>query len=78
MHVIRLCVDSCLDRKLVEGKIVVCDQASGRKEAFRAGAIGVITTNDGSDDIASVVPLLTSALTDKDHDIVKSFINSTK
>ena len=62
----------------MEGKIVVCDQASGRKEAFRAGAIGVITTNDGSDDIASVVPLLTSALTDKDHDIVKSFINSTK
>lgn len=56
---------------------LLCDQASGRKEAFRAGAIGAITTNDGRDDIASVVPLPTSALTDKDHDIVKS-INSTK
>ncbi|KAL4599121.1 hypothetical protein ACB092_11G104500 [Castanea dentata] len=76
--VTRLCADTCLDSKLVEGKIVVCDQASGRKEAFRAGAIGAITTNDGRDDIASVVPFPTSALTDTDHDIVKSFINSTK
>ncbi|KAK7827014.1 subtilisin-like protease sbt4.9 [Quercus suber] len=64
---------------LVNGKnlTTTCpeDVTRGRKEAFKAGAIGAITTNDGRDDIASIVPLPTSALTDKDHDIVMLFGN---
>ncbi|XP_050280574.1 subtilisin-like protease SBT4.13 [Quercus robur] len=75
----RFCLENCLDSDLVKGKIVVCNEATGRKEAFRAGALGVITLiGEERADVSFVVPLPSSALTAKNYDLVKSFINSTK
>ena len=75
----RFCLENFLDRDWVKGKIVVCNEATGRKEAFRAGALGVITLNgEERADASFVVPLPSSALTAKNYDLVKSFINSTK
>ncbi|XP_075644376.1 subtilisin-like protease SBT4.3 isoform X2 [Castanea sativa] len=69
----RLCSDHCLDSSLVKEKIVVCDKSTGWNEAFRAGALGSITL----DEDYFVVPLPSSGLTSHNHDLVKSYINST-
>ncbi|KAM7491974.1 hypothetical protein LguiA_034895 [Lonicera macranthoides] len=39
----RFCEKGSLDRKLVEGKIVICDADSDGKTAISAGAVGIIT-----------------------------------
>ncbi|KAL4599122.1 hypothetical protein ACB092_11G104600 [Castanea dentata] len=73
----RICLENCLDSDLVKGKIVVCNEATGRREAFRAGALGVITLiGEERADVSFVVPLPSSALTAKNYDLVKSSINS--
>ena len=70
----RLCSDLCLDSSLLKEKIVVCDKSTGWNEAFRPGALGSITL----DEDYFVVPLPSSGLTSHNHDLVKSYINSTK
>ncbi|KAM4071612.1 hypothetical protein ACB094_11G074100 [Castanea mollissima] len=75
----RFCLENCLDSDLVKGKIVVCDEVTGRREASRAGAVGVITLiGEERADVSFIVPLPSSALTAKNYDLVKSSINSTK
>ncbi|VVB16563.1 unnamed protein product [Arabis nemorensis] len=39
------CVSGCVDRDLVKGNIVLCDDFLGNKEAYLAGATGAIVQN---------------------------------
>ncbi|PON36942.1 Subtilase [Parasponia andersonii] len=71
------CDPECLDSGLVKGKIVLCDISRGRKEAFRAGALGSVTTG-GLDDVSFVVQLPASNLIREDYMAVLSYLNSTE
>ena len=75
---IRVCSAFCLNSSLVEGKIVVCDDASGSKEAYRASALGAIVLNEDRKDVAFVLSLPASTLAKEDYDVVMSYINSTE
>lgn len=74
----QFCQDGCLDSKLVKGKIVLCDNYDVSTEAHRAGAVGSIMRNTLLVNISFVDPLAASGLTDRDTDIVKAYMNSTK
>ncbi|KAK8645543.1 hypothetical protein V6N13_119369 [Hibiscus sabdariffa] len=74
----RICSESCLDNSLVKGKIALCDQFIGNFEAHNAGAAGAIVLNDHSDNVSFVTPLPASALSVRNYDLVKSYMNSTK
>ncbi|KAK4479772.1 hypothetical protein RD792_015307 [Penstemon davidsonii] len=74
------CQDNCLQKNLVKGKIVLCDSFEGRKEALRAGALGLIgLQNEVMDaDVSFVVQFPASALTIDDFSLIQSYVNSTK
>ncbi|KFK27456.1 hypothetical protein AALP_AA8G385200 [Arabis alpina] len=69
------CVSGCVDRDLVKGKIVLCDDFLGNKEAYSAGAIGAIVKNTLIPD-ATVFPFPASSLNSKDYESIKSYIKS--
>ncbi|KAL0421169.1 UNVERIFIED_CONTAM: Subtilisin-like protease SBT4.3 [Sesamum latifolium] len=73
----RFCSAGCLDRKLVNGKIVLCDSNNGVKVALSAGAAGTIVKSRVAYDVSFVVPLPASALLIDDLKLVKDYINST-
>ncbi|XP_010477301.1 PREDICTED: subtilisin-like protease SBT4.3 [Camelina sativa] len=72
------CLEGCVDRDLVKGKIVLCDDFLGNKEAHLAGATGAIVLNTLYLDIAFVLPLPASSLSLKDYESIKSYIQSTE
>ncbi|XP_052311934.1 subtilisin-like protease SBT4.6 isoform X2 [Populus trichocarpa] len=72
-----LCYSGCLDRTLVKGKIVLCDDVNGRTEAKRAGALGAILPIS-FEDISFILPLPGLSLTEDKLNAVKSYLNSTK
>ncbi|KAK6139273.1 hypothetical protein DH2020_026985 [Rehmannia glutinosa] len=78
------CHPGCLDTDLVKGKIVLCSLFGGVKEAFRAGALGSVSSqrlffqSPAVADESSVVPLAASALNPNDFQVVQSYFNSTK
>ncbi|PIN25333.1 Cucumisin [Handroanthus impetiginosus] len=74
----RLCSSGCLDRKLVRGKIVLCDESMGIGEALKAGALGTITKWWNAPDVSFIVPLPASAFVTTDLGLVRNYINSTK
>ncbi|XP_023533940.1 subtilisin-like protease SBT4.3 [Cucurbita pepo subsp. pepo] len=55
-------VCSCLDPKLVKGKIVQCKSFAGIFKAVDAGAAGAIVLNDKADNVSFIVPLPAIAL----------------
>lgn len=59
---------------------MLCDSLAGMDEAFRAGALGCITTTDEErlKDVSSVVPFPTSIVNSEDYVAVLSYLNSTK
>ncbi|KAL0421170.1 UNVERIFIED_CONTAM: Subtilisin-like protease SBT4.3 [Sesamum latifolium] len=73
----RSCSPGCLDRKLVSGKIVLCDSNKGIKLALVAGAAGTIVRSGDIYDVSFVVPLPASALLIGDLKLVKDYINIT-
>ncbi|XP_075647107.1 subtilisin-like protease SBT4.6 [Castanea sativa] len=72
------CNEGCLDKKLVKGKYVLCKSNSGDFEAFAAGALGAIVRNEPYMDYSDVVALPAVLLSAKEHDLVLSYVNSTK
>ncbi|KAL4599151.1 hypothetical protein ACB092_11G106800, partial [Castanea dentata] len=72
------CNKGCLDKKLVKGKYVLCKSNSGDFEAFAAGAVGAIVRNEPYMDYSDVVALPAVLLSAKEHDLVLSYVNSTK
>ncbi|KAL4610693.1 hypothetical protein ACB092_08G068800 [Castanea dentata] len=72
------CIVGCLNSTLVKGKIVLCDKPRGDDGASSAGAVGSILKNEPFDYDASIFLLPASSLSVDRHDIVASYINSTK
>ncbi|KAI3919332.1 hypothetical protein MKW92_011987 [Papaver armeniacum] len=87
----RRCGQQCLDRKLVKGKIIICDGVYGVEKALKFGARGTILIDNeffGYDDCSSrifyiyndsvVYPMSATLLSSKAGKYVKSYFNSTR
>ncbi|ESQ42452.1 hypothetical protein EUTSA_v10015491mg [Eutrema salsugineum] len=70
------CDSGCVDRDMVKGKIVLCDNFQGNQEAYLAGATGAIVQNTVSEDVAFVLPFPASSLASEDYESIKSYIKS--
>ncbi|GAB2300280.1 hypothetical protein Dimus_034315 [Dionaea muscipula] len=81
-----LCVAGSLDRKKVEGKILVClrgvtDRTDKGIQAWRAGAVGMVLCNDelnGEEIISDPHILPASHVTFKDGQQIFAYLNQTK
>ncbi|CAI0447399.1 unnamed protein product [Linum tenue] len=73
----RSCGAGSLDRNLVQGKIVHCDDVSGGQEPLAAGATGAIMTTSYTEDDAYPLLLPVSILTDAEGATIVEYINST-
>ncbi|XP_056843900.1 subtilisin-like protease SBT4.5 isoform X3 [Raphanus sativus] len=67
----------CLDRKLVSGKIVMCDSGRNVEEAKYMGAVASIVRSSAAD-TADVFSFPVSVLSGHAYDVVLSYMNSTK
>lgn len=74
----RYCSTDSLDKTLVEGKIVLCDELNDGEGALQSGAIGTIMQDGGFKDDAFSFPLSTSYLSSEDGKEVSTFINTTR
>ncbi|OMO56560.1 hypothetical protein COLO4_35608 [Corchorus olitorius] len=74
----RICEANCLNRSLVKGKIVLCDNFRGNFIAHSVNAVGSIMLNDMFENLSSVVALPALALNKTNYDVVKFYQNSTK
>nr|POF24654.1 subtilisin-like protease sbt4.3 [Quercus suber] len=74
----RYCKPGCLDKRLVKGKYVLCKSNVGDYEAFMSGALGAIVRNEPYMEYSDVVALPAVLLSAKEHDLVLSYVNSTK
>ncbi|KAK9734757.1 hypothetical protein RND81_04G161200 [Saponaria officinalis] len=73
----KLCSESCLDRKLVKKKIVVCDSLAPYAAAFSAGALGVIAMS-AVPNVSFAYPLPAASLNVSEFAALKAYLNSTK
>ncbi|CAH2069450.1 unnamed protein product [Thlaspi arvense] len=73
----KLCEPKCLNKKVVKGKIVLCESSDGPIEAQKLGAVGSIVKNPEPDH-AFVRSFPVSFLSDDDYELVLSYMNSTK
>ncbi|KAL4384682.1 hypothetical protein GQ457_15G028710 [Hibiscus cannabinus] len=71
------CMHGCLNKSLVNNKIVLCDVKDGLDEAHAAGALGSITKTSLMN-ISFVVPLPSAALATDDYSSLISYQSSTK
>ncbi|KAB2080883.1 hypothetical protein ES319_A05G096300v1 [Gossypium barbadense] len=72
----RLCSESCVDSKLVKGKIVLCDNTGSDSVVYSAGAAGSIVLDDLP--VSFITPLPSPSLNARDYDLLLSYKNSTK
>lgn len=72
------CVKDCVDKDLVKGKIVLCDEFLANKEAYRAGAVGSIVLDTFTRDVSLVLPFPVSSLSLEDYESVKSYVKSAE
>lgn len=68
----------CLDSDTVKGKIVICPHDSGQIDAYKAGAVGVITKHIPEDNVSQVSVLPSLGLYSKDYELVVSYARSTQ
>ncbi|KAL9235338.1 hypothetical protein vseg_010102 [Gypsophila vaccaria] len=73
----KLCSETCLDKNLVKGKIVVCDGLSPYAEAFKAGAGGVLARS-GMPNVSFAYPLPAAPLATSEFAALKAYLNTTK
>ncbi|TQE00862.1 hypothetical protein C1H46_013402 [Malus baccata] len=72
------CEFGCLDSGLVKGKIVLCDQEIGNREAYDAGALGsVLYDFRRVDDFSLIFPLAATTLHLEEYGAIISYMNST-
>jgi len=74
----RFCYSGSLDKKLVEGKIVLCDGRSRAMGTFDAGAVGALLQGQSFRDISPSLPLPGSYLDLQDGTSILDYINSTR
>ncbi|KAI3915341.1 hypothetical protein MKX01_035600 [Papaver californicum] len=75
------CESGCLDKELVEGKIVICDSPRAVSVPFISGALGTIMVSDPLQarfDVSFVYPLPAALINTTTGDLVKSYLKSTK
>lgn len=78
MLIIIRCTFGCLDKELVQGKIVVCSTTDGIEEVYRLGVVGSILLGDAEYNFSFVAPLLVSILSPQDVSLVEAYVKSTK
>nr|AAD02075.4 subtilisin-like protease C1 [Glycine max]AAN12272.1 subtilisin-like protease C1 [Glycine max] len=74
----RYCSSGSLDKKLVKGKIVLCESRSKALGPFDAGAVGALIQGQGFRDLPPSLPLPGSYLALQDGASVYDYINSTR
>ncbi|GLU11532.1 hypothetical protein SLE2022_282710 [Rubroshorea leprosula] len=76
----RNCGNGCLDKELVQGKILLCNEFWGIKEAVELGAVGAIVFNSLNDTVprAEVVPLPVTALNRDNFTVVDTYVRNNK
>ncbi|CAN0837706.1 unnamed protein product [Linum grandiflorum] len=74
----RYCYDGSLNKGLVKGKIVYCDEASEGTGPLEAGAIGAIMASSSATENESPFPLPVSLMAVTDRAKVLDYINSTR
>lgn len=74
----RKCSLECLDKKLVKGRIVFCEQMNNDIEPLLAGAEGQIVQDGQDHDHAFIFPLPSTSLNFTIGEMIKSYISSTK
>lgn len=67
-----------MDKKLVKGKIVLCESRSKALGPFDAGAVGALIQGQGFRDLPPSLPLPGSYLALQDGVSVYDYINSTR
>ena len=78
MLLCRNCIEGCIDRSKVHGKILICENVQGYFVAVDAGAAGSIVNNERSREVYLVVSIPTSVVNSKEYSEVLSYKNSTK
>ncbi|RWR80091.1 6-phosphogluconate dehydrogenase, decarboxylating 2, chloroplastic [Cinnamomum micranthum f. kanehirae] len=73
----RFCYSDCLDRKLVEGKILFYNGSSNGQEAINVSAVGSIMEEELMNDL-KMVYALPAILFGLDREQIKHYINTTK
>ncbi|XP_075670268.1 cucumisin-like [Castanea sativa] len=73
----RLCLIDSLDKKLVKGKIVLCDEITDGEGTLGAGAVGTIMQGVDFGDVAFSFPLPASCLSLKEGSKVKNYYESS-
>ncbi|KAK9734759.1 hypothetical protein RND81_04G161400 [Saponaria officinalis] len=73
----KLCLKTCLDERLVKGKIVICNDPFSWEEAIKAGAVGVVG-KAGLVNVAYITPLPAAVLTNSEFDKLISYLSSTQ
>ncbi|XP_052207270.1 cucumisin-like [Diospyros lotus] len=73
----RYCLRGSLNRDLVKGKIVLCDEISNGETALLAGAAGAVMQVTGLRDFASSFPLPAAVVRDDGGSHIFNYINST-
>ncbi|KAF9626558.1 hypothetical protein IFM89_035173 [Coptis chinensis] len=72
------CVPGSLDKKLVEGKIVVCGAVNGTRGAFEAGALGAVVVTNKTQEIAFSFPLPATVISNNpDRSKILIYLNTT-
>ncbi|KAM4093893.1 hypothetical protein ACJW30_06G152800 [Castanea mollissima] len=74
----RLCLIDSLDKKLVKGKIVLCDEITDGEGTLGAGAVGTIMQGVDFGDVAFSFPLPASCLSLKEGSKVKNYYESSR
>ncbi|CAN8278009.1 unnamed protein product [Cochlearia groenlandica] len=73
----KLCLPGCLNKKLVKGKILMCDSAAYWEEAKSMGAVGSIATYKFTD-LSYIFSFPVSVLSKEDYNTVVAYFKSTK
>ncbi|XP_074290267.1 subtilisin-like protease SBT4.4 [Silene latifolia] len=71
------CLENCLDKRLVKGKILVCDDNTAFAAVLRAGALGSLSVTR-FDNVSFIFPLPAATLNVSDFKALESYLNSTK
>ncbi|RWR75991.1 subtilisin-like protein protease SBT4.3 isoform X1 [Cinnamomum micranthum f. kanehirae] len=72
------CLAECLDKKLVKGKIIFCEELNGGDGALSSGAQGQIMQTKEANDYSRVFPLPSTVVDMAQGDNIISHIKSTK
>ncbi|RWR75992.1 subtilisin-like protein protease SBT4.3 isoform X1 [Cinnamomum micranthum f. kanehirae] len=72
------CLAECLDKKLVKGKIIFCEEISSGDGALLSGALGQIMQTEEANDYSRIFPLPSTVVDMAQGDNIKSYIKRTK